>query len=663
MSYPIKDLGLVFVFGAMWGPIYTAFRKIMPLPKIEGYHSGHQLTRRSIIAILILMFFAGAYGTYSQFIRTPVALAASPANGTKLTDLTSPITITFDKPIDRNLLKLSISPAVSGDLSFSDPYMQRTLDRKVTFTPQSHLSPDTTYTVHVANIQNVLGRQAGTLQFTFRTPSLPAVASISIRNEQKNVAICDPVTVILNQPANKLEAFNFKLSPTIPITATLGQDSRTFTLIPKNCLSQNTPYTFTVQRRLTVYNETGRLINSTEPYVTLETIAFTTKAAPGISGFTPQGEGILSSIKQFEVLFSEPMDISDSTSGLSVQPAVSGTWHWLNSRTLRYDLSGSLQLDTAYTITVPHGFKDARNGFLVRDTLFSFRTLGHMQIVSISPKSSSGNLAINTPIRISFDQPVDQNSAQQNFSINPAVSGSFSWQGQTMLYSATLSKDSSYQIIEKAGVVSQIGLPSQAAISTSFQTEESVLLLNIPVYYQQKPLSCEVASLKMALNYKGSSISEAALFNGLGNDTTPRQGDTWGDPYQFFVGDANGHQNTTGYGVYAGPIAAVSSQYRSAQSLSGMSTSQVAGYLAQGNPVIFWGTAGNAKPDQWTTTGGRQINGWIGEHVRLLVGFNGPASHPTAFTINDPIFGRLKWTASQLQANWSAFNGMGVVIF
>lgn len=659
-SRPIEELGLVFLFGALWGPVCSAFH-LPPERKDLLFHPRHQGWKKVAILGFLFLLFGSAYLIYNKFVHVPQAIAANTAPGRVIGNLTDPISITFDRPIDPSKLNLNIYPPVSGSISFGDAYLQPNLVREVIFTPSSHWQPGQEYKVKLTNIINILGRQSTSLTLNFQTQALPTVASFSLTPGETKVGICDPISVNLSAPTKKLVDFSFKLNPSNPITVSTSKNQPNLLIItPKGCLNQNTTYQLTVLRRLTIYASDGSLSNPTDLPEAIKEISFTTKGTPGITGFSPQGSNILGSTKQFILQFSEPMANSDPQDFLSITPPIAGSWSWKDNQTLVYNLGASLSLDTKYTVKVAQGIKDAHEGFLTQNTVFTFTTVGHVFVSRISPPPGSSGVKIGSDISISFSQPVDHDSAQRAFSITPAISGSFSWQGQKMIFSSSLSKDSSYSFSEGLGVISLIGLPSVTTTNASFQTEESVLLLNIPIYFQQHALSCEAASLHMALLYKGTNISESTIIGQIGADLTPRQNGVWGDPNLSFVGDVNGADNVTGYGVYANPIAKVASQYFPAQAVSGITVSEITSSLSMGNPVILWGTAGNRRPDAWVTPQGVKITAWVGEHARLIVGFTGSASNPHQFIINDPIYGRLFWSVSQTEANWAAFSGMAV---
>ena len=83
---------------------------------------------------------------------------------------------------------------------------------------------------------------------------------------------------------------------------------------------------------------------------------------------------------------------------------------------------------------------------------------------------------------------------------------------------------------------------------------------NVPFSKQVYSLSCEAASLQMALAYYGVNVSQDQILAEMGEDRRPPMYDNgtlvWGDPYQTFVGNPNGYETAnpgdpnSGYGTY-----------------------------------------------------------------------------------------------------------------
>ncbi len=189
--------------------------------------------------------------------------------------------------------------------------------------------------------------------------------------------------------------------------------------------------------------------------------------------------------------------------------------------------------------------------------------------------------------------------------------------------------------------------------------------LPVPCFQQEHSLSCEIACLKMALNYQGAHVSEQDLIKVLPFDVTPKKGEIWGDPNKAFVGDIDGEMGVNGYGVYWEPIALVGRHWRKTKILEGGTAQDLAANLAEKRPVIIWGYSGlgEAKPIEWKTSTGAKVSAVRGEHARVVTGFAGDQKNPEVFFIADPIFGELFWSKAELEKNWKSLGNHGVVVY
>jgi len=197
--------------------------------------------------------------------------------------------------------------------------------------------------------------------------------------------------------------------------------------------------------------------------------------------------------------------------------------------------------------------------------------------------------------------------------------------------------------------------------------------LAVQFHRQEHSLSCEIAALTMALNFKGVGVSESDLLAQLPFDTTPKsglppgrtggQGNIWGDPDKGFVGDINGRMPSTGYGVHWGPINHLANQYRPSEIIVGWSPSQIAHELQNGNPIIMWGAAGT-RPRRiyWNTPDGKRVRAALIEHTRVITGFSGPVDRPTGFYVMDPIYREIYFPVGKFYKNWEVLDVYGVVV-
>jgi uncharacterized protein YvpB len=198
------------------------------------------------------------------------------------------------------------------------------------------------------------------------------------------------------------------------------------------------------------------------------------------------------------------------------------------------------------------------------------------------------------------------------------------------------------------------------------------IVLNVPFYAQVYSLSCEAASLQMALASQGVKVNQDQVLAAMGVDRTPPRTDAsglhWGDPYVSFVGDPNGFKEgalwgaQSGYGVYYPPIA------RAAQALGGrvlqsgerISPAAVYAALAARHPVVLW-VAYAWSPHPTTTyvaNDGRTVMyGAPWEHAVTAVGVS-----DASILINDPHGGQ-RWIArGTFEASYAMFDNMAVIL-
>lgn len=337
-------------------------------------------------------------------------------------------------------------------------------------------------------------------------------------------------------------------------------------------------------------------------------------------------------------------------------------------------------------------------------------------VESVEPSNAAADVPLASDISVRFNRPIDRQTL--NLEITPAVTGSWSFDeprgGDHGYRRALFTFDSQLpagttfhvrligirSIWRLAGedynwtfttpapptvktpepvVVPPVTVPTPTPAPTPVPTPVVVTppapvtqtttspaptqnILNIKQDYQDQSLSCEAAALKMALAGRGVRVSESDIMKIVGYDPTPHSGNVWGDPNVAFVGNIAGRQNTTGYGVYWDPIARAASHWRTARAITHGTVKQLAQELYASHPVVIWGTLGRAYRDDWVTPSGKKILAWKGEHARTVIGVVGPVDNPTSFVINDPVAGRVTWSAAKLDANWASFGRAAVIV-
>ncbi|OQA04504.1 MAG: hypothetical protein BWY68_00262 [bacterium ADurb.Bin400] len=497
---------------------------------------------KKIIGIILVAFFAVLILTISFLsLVKPKVASTNLTNTSESFGLNQSIEVNFSQPIRRQEIELTISPAINGSWHFTDSILKKHLFKKAVFTPDQYLTPNTTYTITVSNFRNALGfTNPAVFNQTFTTQPVPTIASSSIHPNQTDVGICDPIILDLDHSNNGIVDFLFSLTPEAVLTVEKDSKGNNYSVKPTDCLAQGISYTLTAERILNLSNYQERPLPISRE--TVFSLNFTTKSPPAVASFTPQGTNVFVSTKQLSIEFAESMSTADPSPYISISPPIAGTWSWETPQKLVFSFTHSLPYATGYTITLAKGLPDSHQGFLQTDLQFHFSTIGHVAVNQLYPTNGAKNIPASATITFTFNQEVDHTSAEQNFSISPQTPGTFSWSGNKLSFKPThgFNKDTSYSANLSPGIKSIHGLDSLKAYLTTFRTEESSIILNVKLDYQDKALSCEAAALKMALNYKGASVSENDIMAIIGFDPTIRQNDIWGDPDIAFVGDING---------------------------------------------------------------------------------------------------------------------------
>lgn len=192
-------------------------------------------------------------------------------------------------------------------------------------------------------------------------------------------------------------------------------------------------------------------------------------------------------------------------------------------------------------------------------------------------------------------------------------------------------------------------------------------ILNVPWYHQVFELSCESASLRMALAYEGIATTDAAILNIVGSDPRAAVFENgvmhWGDPFVSFVGNVNGSEIAlTGYGMYY-PTVVKAANTLGAHVLSagqGITPWQVYAAVLAGHPVVAWVTykwVTLHRQDYVAFDGRTIIYAGPGEHAVTVVGVD-----PNRVLINNPWSGPEWVSKSTFERAFATYDDMAVVL-
>jgi uncharacterized protein YvpB len=586
------------------------------------------------VAILGSVGLAALAGSLA-FARTQRPLEINLANQSSVL-VKGPLRVDFSQDV-ANGYSAQIHPEIAGKWQ---PEPTPLGISATSFTPDKRFEAGRTYSLKIRGLKRGLtGIRLPDFEQSFTIQVAPEVKDFYPLAAAQNVSIKPQFSLTLAEANNSIRELEASLEPAVELKL-VSSDDRTFIWEPVSALKQDATYTFMV--------DDG---HATSAQKRLVTSTFTTVKQPKI--MSARSGSLFGPSDTIDVVFDQPMQASQSV----LVGNFEGSGNWIKPHTYRYTPRG-LKPGTAYSYQVKAGLTSESGGVVETDQSFQFSTNGAVTAI-ISP---SGTVAVNTPVRVAFDQPVDHQAAQDRFKISPQLSGKFSWVGNTMIFTPSGSAyQTAYDFSVGTGVTPVWGLPSNRVMSGAYTTETQVIKLGIPVYKQTYGRSCEITSLRMLLAFRGINVSELDILSRIGYAPRERNqaANEWENPNQMFVGFIDTFSWTRGYGVHAGPIAAAGQSYgRNATAHFGITASFIAGHIHAGRPVAVWGHLSPAQADAWNTGTG-VIQTTTSMHSRVVYGVAGRADAPVGFYIHDPwTGGSFYWSVSQLMANMNVVPGV-----
>jgi uncharacterized protein YvpB len=200
-------------------------------------------------------------------------------------------------------------------------------------------------------------------------------------------------------------------------------------------------------------------------------------------------------------------------------------------------------------------------------------------------------------------------------------------------------------------VLISAGPPVNLVSARSVATDSA--FIEVPLYTQQRNLSCEYASLVIAMGAYDTWVSEWTF-----DDLVPLSD----NPHWGYRGDINGSWgNTTDYGVYpealVRPLAELG--FRGEVFYAEGDASSLQRYLANGVPVILWlGMQGDQSYYEYASDGTPyKIN--PGYHVVVAYGYD-----ETGVYASDPATGStVSWSWGDLMWMWNTMDGMSLAVW
>ncbi|MBI5927773.1 MAG: Ig-like domain-containing protein [Chloroflexi bacterium] len=302
------------------------------------------------------------------------------------------------------------------------------------------------------------------------------------------MAANNPLTITFDQPmdqASVVSALTF--DPAIEGSLT-WTDARTVAFVPTATWPTGMEYAVTIGTGATTIIG----VPFAEPY------AFKVKTVGPlqVSTVIPEdGSTGIAADSTLIVTFNRPVvplvtssEMGDLPVPLTFSPAIEGKGEWLNTAIYQFTPSVPLQGGTTYTLTVASGLTSVDGAVLADDFSWSFSTLPP-QILSLSPSVNQDTVPLESPITVTFSQPMDKASTEAAFSViqaftsNPPIAGAITWSDDATILTFTpaemLNINSAYQVIIKPTAMSASG-EAMLDLSTAFGNDEGYIFYTVP---------------------------------------------------------------------------------------------------------------------------------------------------------------------------------------
>ncbi len=178
------------------------------------------------------------------------------------------------------------------------------------------------------------------------------------------------------------------------------------------------------------------------------------------------------------IFFNQAMDRASVERAIRTQPALNGTYDWLDEATVQFK-PANLQRATTYTFTIGTEARSALNIALPEAFTLRAQTVGFLEVVQMLPNDGSGAIEADTAITIIFNRPVvplmsveELKALPAPFTAEPAVEGSGEWISTSVYQFKTknLKGGTVYTITVPAGLQDVTGAILQEDAKSTFKT-------------------------------------------------------------------------------------------------------------------------------------------------------------------------------------------------
>lgn len=460
-------------------------------------------TVRSATGVALTQNFQSTFSTAAPpDVTPPTIVSVAPSNGAADVSVSTSVSIKFSEALDPASVSSSSIVVTRAGGNVSGAINYDAASSTVTFVPTSALQNDVLYTLTVSTaVRDVAGNSlAFAFSSTFRTSAAPpavdviapTVLSSTPANGSVNVAANTQLRVSFSEPINPSTINGstiFLSGPSGIVSGTVSYDNSTLsaTFVPAATLQNNANYTLVATTGVQDLAGNALAAQFTAAFTTIAVLPGPDTTPPTVTSTIPaNGATNVSVLTAIRVTFSEPMTASTidattmtlSVAGIPIGGSVS---YDAASRTASFaPAAGLLAENRTYTVTITTGVRDAAGNPMASTFSFSFLTEDHTPpiVISRSPSPGSSGVAINSTIRVGFNESMTAstiNSSTITLSAGGSpVAGTVSFDAAanvaTFIPSTSLANNQVYSVVVTTGVRDLAGNALAANNSFNFTT-------------------------------------------------------------------------------------------------------------------------------------------------------------------------------------------------
>jgi uncharacterized protein YvpB len=619
----------------------------------------------SVFLIITIIIIGVIFFYYNS--NTPYIYRSTPVTEGFWNTYEQPIEIFFSIPVQKDKLLPSITPNIHGQWVWDSWLGIDNLTNYGKFIPSEFVSSTNRFVIYIAGVKRIGIEESHEHGIVFDAPKIPRIVFSQPNTAILNHILEDKILVNFDKPLEKNQILKLRTNFTKD-TDTLDYSINSNILnikIPKN-LSFSTKYFLEI-----IISELD--IDGVYQEHKIGHLEYLTINSDGFRSILPFGNSVIPK-ERIRIKLNKDVDQESFERHFSIQPNIGFKFAWTSHSELEIIKDIDLEKDTEYTLSIAPGVKNS-DGTIQSDLIsHKFKTIGRVNIKSVSPMNATVNLPVEQRIIATFDQPVLPESVKKLFFIEPRVEFQISTKDNITfeIGLARLAYNTNYTFGFNSGIVSVYGLDSNQQFRYSFSTRNNQIVLNIPTCSPYSPefcqpqypvsFSCNIYALKMVLSWKGYNLSATSIISEMGFDDSYSSG--WrGNPNKVYVGNSDG---SWGYGVYWDPSKKVlDNRGINSSIIQNWNVSGLAKEVEKGYPVVIWRYNGTSKSGyfSWIANDGQQINAINGQHGGVVTGFRGSSDNPTHILLNDPWFGSIWLDVNTFDYYWSFLNRVGLVIY